>query len=281
MTLQLSRSERFAFAGARAAGSASFIFANICLGYLLQSAGIDAALAWTVVSAVSVAAGARFFLPAHLRVDPTLTTQDEFTPGVRLPNLLRNRHFLLVLLSVGCLQAAHSYYYAFSTIIWQRTGQSSLTSGFLWATAVLSELLFLTFGGPFRRRIGPWRLLVLGAAAGMVRWGLMASLTDMWLIWPLQLLHSFSFVAVYLAGLDLIFRVVPLGYEGLGQAINSAYASGVMTGLCTLLSGVVFDRLGVHGYYLMMFLAALGLGMSVWLYFGRHKVPDREGISPV
>jgi PPP family 3-phenylpropionic acid transporter len=113
---------------------------------------------------------------------------------------------------------------------------------------------------------------MLGAAAGVLRWGLMGAVTDIWLIWPLQLLHSFSFIAVYLAGLDLIYRVVPAGYEGLGQVITSAYASGVLTGICTLLSGMFFDDLGLHGYYFMAALAAVGLAISIWLYLGHQPV---------
>ncbi|WP_155913533.1 MFS transporter [Asticcacaulis sp. AC466] len=271
MTLQLSRSERFAFSTARAAGSASFIFANICLGYLLQTAGINAVLVWTVISASTVAVGARFILPSHFRLDPTLTPSDQFVPRVRLATLVRNRDFILVMAAVGCLQAAHSFYYAFSTIIWEKAGHSSTVCGLLWAVAVLGELLFLGLGGPLRRRLGPWRLLILGAVAGVVRWTLLANVSELWLLWPLQLLHSLSFVAVYLAGLELIFQIVPAGYEGLAQSINSAYASGVMTGICTLLSGMYFDHLGAGGYYLMAALAGIGLIVSIWLFCRRKQ----------
>jgi PPP family 3-phenylpropionic acid transporter len=280
MTLQLSRSEKFAFAGARAAGSASFIFANICLGFLIQSTGVDAALAWTVISASAVTMGARFLLPSRDRLDPSLRRHANSTQRVQLSVLLRNRHFWLVLLAVGSLQAAHSYYYAFSTILWARVGLSSSTSGLLWAVAVFSELAFLTFGGPMRQRLGPWKLLMLGAAASVIRWSLMANIADLWLLFPLQLLHALSFVAVYLAGLELVYRVVPDGYEGIGQVINSAYASGVLTGLCTLWAGAYFDRLGGSGYYCMAVLAGLGLMVSIWLYAERRQTLKQTNLTP-
>jgi PPP family 3-phenylpropionic acid transporter len=280
MTLQLSRTERFAFAGVRAAGSASFIFANVCLGILLQSAGVDLALVWTVISASTVTAGARFLLPPQNRLDPELREKAVSTRAVRLSTLLRNRLYLLVLIAVGSLQAAHSYYYAFSTILWARAGLSSSTSGLLWAVAVLGELAFLIFGYPVRQRLGPWKLLMLGAAASVLRWGLMANVTDVWLLLPLQLLHSLSFIVVYLAGLELVYQVVPEGYEGIAQVINSAYASGVLTGLCTLLAGAFFNRLEINGYYCMALLSAFGLGISIWLYAKRYQIPKRTAARP-
>ncbi|MFT4076913.1 MAG: MFS transporter [Asticcacaulis sp.] len=266
MTMQLGRSGRFSFAWVRASGSAAFIFANICLGYLLQLAGVNAVLAWMVASALCVCLGARFLLPAHSRLDPQLLARNDLPSLGRLATLLKNRSFVLLIISLGCLQAAHSYYYAFSTLIWEKAGLSPALCGYLWAFAVLSELLFLTFGGRLRHHLGPWRLLILGAAAGILRWGLMSVTVDLWLLWPLQVLHGLTFAAVYLAGLELVFLLVPPGFEGLGQAINSAYASGTMTGIGMAVSGLVFEVCGARGYSLMAVLCVIGLTIAMWLF---------------
>lgn len=269
MTLQLSRIERFAFSWVRAAGSAAFVFANICLGFLLQTLGADAAILWTTASAFAVCLGARYMLPGHSRVEPNPVQHNAATGMRRLLTLLTTPNFLLLLACLGCLQAAHSYYYAFSTILWKGAGLSSATCGLLWATAVLGELLFLGGANGLRRRLGPWNLLLIGALAGVVRWGLMAHFTDLWILWPLQVLHSLSFIAVYLAGLELVFVLVPPGYERLGQAINSAYAGGALTGVVTLFSGAIFEQQGEQGYLIMAGLAAAGLALAILLYF-RH-----------
>lgn len=271
MTLQLGRRDGFSFSWVRASGSAAFIFANIALGYLLQTAGVDVILAWMVASAGLVSLGARFLLPASARMDPLLLAHRDLPSWTRLSTLLRNKPFLLLIISLGCLQAAHSYYYAFSTLLWQRAGLSSTLCGYLWAFAIFSELIFLGFGGRLRRHLGPWRLLMLGAAAGVMRWSLMPIATDIWLLWPLQALHAFTFVAVYLAGLELVFRLVPPGYEGLGQSINSAYAGGTMTGLGMVFSGLIYATLGARGYGFMAVLCLLGLGIALWLYLTRPQ----------
>jgi PPP family 3-phenylpropionic acid transporter len=266
MTMQLGRTGRFNFSWVRASGSAAFIFANICLGYLLQLAGINIVLAWMVATTCLMGLGARFLLPSDSRIDPHLLPRRDIPSLARLSTLLTRQPFVLLIIALGCLQAAHSYYYAFSTLLWERDGLSPTTCGYLWAFAVLSELAFLSFGLRFRQRLGPWRLLVLGAMAGIVRWGLMSITSDLWLLWPMQLLHSFTFVAVYLAGLELVYLLVPPGYEGLGQAINSAYASGAMTGFGMLFSGIIYEKLGTHGYSLMAMLCVPGLIIAAWLY---------------
>ncbi len=273
MTLQLSRVERFAFGLARAAGSASFVFANVCLGYLLQSIGTNAALFWMILTALMSCIGARFLLPSHIRLDLKLGLSSEPAPGLRrLGTLLDRRGYVILLVAVGCLQAAHSYYYAFSTIIWEKQGLSPNICGLLWATGVAGEFAFLSFGARLRRKLGPWTLLLVGAAAGIVRWSLMAWSPPLGALWALQLLHGLSFGAVYVAGLELVHLLVPPGFEGLGQTINSAYAGGALIGLGTIASGAIFEAAGQHGYVFMALLSLAGAAAASWLYVRRHAL---------
>ncbi len=275
MTLQLSRVERFAFGLARAAGSASFVFANICLGFLLQSVGTNTALFWMILTALMTCIGARFLLPSHIRLDLKLGSSTP-APGLqRLGTLLSRRGYIVLLVAVGCLQAAHSYYYAFSTIIWEKQGFSPDICGLLWATGVAGEFAFLSLGARLRRKLGPWTLLLVGATAGILRWSLMACAPPLEALWALQLLHGLSFGAVYVAGLELVHLLVPPGFEGLGQTINSAYAGGALIGLGTIASGVIFEAAGQHGYVYMTALSLGGTAAALWLYARRkHLSPD-------
>ena len=273
MTLQLSRVEGFAFGVARAAGSASFVFANICLGYLMQGTGSGSALLWIIITGFLVCASARFLLPAHVRLDLKLSPSPKTLPGLqRLGTLFSSKGYVVLLIAVGCLQAAHSYYYAFSTIIWEKRGFSSNICGFLWATGVAGEFVFLSLGAHFRHRLGPWNLLLLGAAAGIIRWAIMMTSPPLEVLWPLQLLHALSFGAVYVAGLELVHLLAPPGFEGLGQTINSAYAGGALIGVGTLASGFVFEAFGEQGYGLMTALSLIGMACSVWLWSGRRQL---------
>lgn len=272
MTLQLSRVERFAFGLARAAGSASFVFANVCLGFLLQGIGTNVALFWMILTALMTCIGARFLLPSHIRLDLKLGSSTP-APGLqRLGTLLSRRGYIVLLVAVGCLQAAHSYYYAFSTIIWEKQGFSPDICGLLWATGVAGEFAFLSLGARLRRKLGPWNLLLIGAASGILRWSLMAYSPPLEALWALQLLHGLSFGAVYVAGLELVHLLVPPGFEGLGQTINSAYAGGALIGLGTIASGVIFEAAGQHGYVYMTALSLTGTAAALWLYMRRRQL---------
>jgi PPP family 3-phenylpropionic acid transporter len=273
MTLQLSRMERFSYALARAAGSAAFIFANVVLGYLLQTTGnTNFVLAWIVGAALCVGIVGRVLLAPQPRLEVRPPGQARGSGLTRFMTLMSDEGLLWLLFAVSCLQAAHAFYYAFSTIIWRARGFSAETCGLLWACAVVGEISFLTLTATWRRRIGPWRLLLIGAAVGVVRWALMALSPPLWLMWPLQLTHGFSFAAVYLAALDLVFCLTPKGYEGLAQTINSAYSQGVMTGVATIVSGPIFEHFGPHGYGFMLALALVGFMAATWLFVQRHRL---------
>ncbi|MGA9657513.1 MAG: MFS transporter [Asticcacaulis sp.] len=270
MTLHFARKEGFVYALPRAAGSMSFIFTNVGLGFLLLLWPVDTVLIWVVGAAVLTSLGARFLLPAQPRpvAEPSqnLAHDKGFS---RLKVLMRDSGFVWLLIAVGCLYSSHTFYYAFSTIIWKAHGLSSSTCGYLWATGVLAEVAFMWWGEGLRRKAGPWRMLMAGGVFAVVRWSLMTLSPPLWALYLLQVLHALSFAATYLAGLELVHLIVPKGYESLGQTVNAAYANGLLMGMGTLASGAVYGLLEARGYGLMALISAAGLGSAIWLY--RHR----------
>jgi PPP family 3-phenylpropionic acid transporter len=143
---------------------------------------------------------------------------------------------------------------------------------YLWAVGVIAEIAFMTLSGPFRRKVGPWRMLLLAAAASLIRWSVMTTLPPLWALWPLQVLHAFTFAATFFAALDLVYKLAPKGYEGLAQTTNAAYSHGAMMGVGTLISGWAFERFGAHGYGAMLILALIGSCGTVWLFLNRERL---------
>lgn len=277
MTMALARREGFAYAIPRAVGSASFICANVGLGFVLLAAPSDAILLWMIAAAACSALGAALILvPRPRHETPVVAAQHDGGLG-RVLVLLRRPGFLLLVIAVGCLQASHGFYYAFSTIIWKAQGLSPAVCGYLWAVAVTGEVLYMSLGEGLRRKVGPWRMLVVAAALGALRWLALMLSPPLWLLWPVQLLHLFSFAAIYMAGLELIYRLVPKGYEGLAQTVNAAYTAGVMLGLATLSSGAIYAALGVYGYGVSAGLALCGLAAAVVLFLGRERWRAHDG----
>ncbi len=271
MTMQLSRLENFAYAIPRAVGSSAFIVANIGLGFLLLAAPTDIILIWLVIFAILTALGGRYLLAGLER--PGHAPLETAGAGLeRLKRLMRDEGFLWLLVAIGCLQASHSFYYAFSTIIWKERGLSSSTCGYLWAVGVMAEVAFMGLGEGIRRKAGPWRMLVIAGVFAVVRWGVMACSPPLWALYPLQCLHALSFAATYLAGLELVQRLSPKGFESLGQTVNAAYANGVMMGMGTIVSGAIYTVFAAKGYGVMAGVAALGLSSAVWLYSQRSRL---------
>ena len=273
MAVQMGRRHDLNYAGPRAFGSAAFIAANLGIGWLIMRAPVDWVV-WGLILSLSVLCLIGFFgLSPERRHEPQGGQDRDETPplSVAVTGLIRHPGFVPVALIIGFMQSGHAFYYGFSTLIWKAHGVSTLTCGFLWATGVAAEIVFMMAGHRVRRRFGPWTMVMIGGGLGVVRWGLMALDPPLIWLWPLQGLHAASFAATYLAGLELVARFSPKGLETLAQSTSAAFATGAVTGLATLASGPIYDHFGVHGYGFMAVLAGLGLGLAVFV----HRSPPQ------
>jgi PPP family 3-phenylpropionic acid transporter len=139
-------------------------------------------------------------------------------------------------------------------------------TGILWGSGVAVEIGFLWFMEPWRRRIGPRNLLMLGGVAGVVRWTALAFSPPLWLIFPIQALHTLSYAATFVASLQLVERLSTPANASSAQLINSALQGGILAGLATMASGALFDRFGAGGYLAMTVMTLAGLAGAVRLY---------------
>jgi PPP family 3-phenylpropionic acid transporter len=272
VALARARTEGFNYGWPRGIGSASFIVANIAAGSLLVATSSDSVLAWIVVAALASAAAAAVLLPA----DPVMEHGGVAELRERLAGLgllLKDRLFLLAVVSVGLIQSAHAFYYSFSALAWKAQGIPENLTGVLWGVGVAVEIVFMWFLEPWRRRIGPRRLLVIGGLAALVRWTAYAFAPPLWLLFPLQALHALSYAATFLASLQLVERLsTPMNVTA-AQTINSAFSGGLLAGLATLASGPLFDRFGAVGYLLMTAMSLAGVLGALRLY-GARRLDD-------
>jgi PPP family 3-phenylpropionic acid transporter len=77
-----------------------------------------------------------------------------------------------------------------------------------------------------------------------------------------QPLHGITFALLHLACMRLIARTVPDGLEGTAQAIYATVGIGAATALMTLMSGILYSKLGAQGFWLMAVLCALALPVA-------------------
>jgi len=282
MTVRLAHRFGFSFAAPRGLGSAAFVVANVIMGALLTRVGVDAILVWIVAVNVLMSLSARFILPSEPVTDGGRTRKRDRFRG--LGEMARDPVFMGTILAVGCVQSSHAFYYGFSAISWQAQGLTESVTGLLWAFSVVVEVALMWWGEPWRRRrgIGPLTLLAIGAAAGVVRWGAMSFAPPLWLLWPLQGLHSLTFAATFLAGVELSSRLVPGDRQTAAQTLSSMLSAGILIGLATLASGPLYDAFGVHGYWAMAAMAASGgFGVLLLRRTRAGRAPGQTGSGDV
>ena len=258
ITLRRSRLEGFNYGVPRGAGSAAFIVANLAMGAILAVAAPSVIVAWISVAAVGVAAVSLLVLPPD-RVHEAGAKPGRGMRWKGLGGLLRDKTFVLAVITAGLIQGAHAFYYGFSALLWRKEGISAPMIGVLWGVGVAVEVGFMWFAEPWRRKVGPEKLLVLGGAAALLRWTAYAFAPPLWLLFPLQALHALTFAASFMASLRLIERLAPPQSASAAQAINSALSAGFVLGIGTLAAGPLFDAFGTKGYLAMAAMGGLGL----------------------
>lgn len=269
LNLRLSGRFGYTFAVPRGLGSASFVAANIIMGALLLTQPTEAVIVWLVVASLGVTVVAVLALPPEPVSDGGPLRGRERFRGIG--RLLKDPVFMIAIFAIGAVQAAHAYQYGFSAILWKSEGISEAITGQLWAFGVIAEILLMWLFEPWRRRVGitPWTLLIIGAAAAVFRWSVMAFAPPLWLLWPLQALHALTFAATFLAGIQIVERLAPRDSQTAGQMLSSVLSAGVLIGLATAASGPLYDHFGAGGYWVMAAMAAAGLLAALPL---RHQL---------
>jgi PPP family 3-phenylpropionic acid transporter len=246
-----ARDHGFDYGRVRLWGSLSFIVAALAAGRLLVGRDEDL-IPWLMLATLALTVVATAALPGT-RAAPAPPTGRSPIVG-----LLSRPVFVIFLVATGLIQASHAAYYGFATIHWREAGLSDAVIGALWAEGVVAEIVLFAFSGAVVRRIGPVRLLMLGAAAGMVRWGVLGSTTDLAALVAVQWLHALTFAATHLGAMHFLARAVPREHSATAQTLYAALGVGVLMGLAMIVSGAIYGALGGGAFHAMAALSVLG-----------------------
>jgi PPP family 3-phenylpropionic acid transporter len=195
-------------------------------------------------------------------------TQDRRFPAVRAPArgvllLLRLPLFRNLVLVAALILGSHAMHDAFAVIRWSAAGISPITASLLWSESVAAEVLvFFVIGPALVTRLTPAGALAVAALAGMLRWTIAAQTTDVIALALAQPLHGITFALLHLACMRLLARIVPQGLEGTAQAIYGTVGIGAASALLTMISGMLYARLGAQGFWIMGGLCALALPLT-------------------
>lgn len=264
-TIALSGVRRYGadFARMRVWGSISFLITSFIAGVVIQRVG-EHIIPWALLGTLIAACAASFIVPRigkPRRLSP-LSDMDIADAG----RALRRPAFVTFLIATGITQASHAYVYSFAAIYWKSIGIEETVIGVFWAIAVVAEVIMFTC---FRRLFGnihPAKVLMMGSVAAMFRWAVFLLIEPFGLgvggFLVVQCLHCLSFALSFLGLQKMIALTIPEERGGTAQGL-STFVVGISLAVATMASGPLYAATGIYGFYVMVVLAALGLGLAM------------------
>jgi PPP family 3-phenylpropionic acid transporter len=270
---------RFDYGWLRAGGSAAFIAGTFLSGWALSgwalsgwalsgwaaSAGLSS-IVWISGLFLLVGGGTGLLLPGR-------SGTQYVGSGFRTPTwrdcalLLRLAPIRRILCVAALVEGSHALNDSFSVIYWRSAGISLGTVSFLWSESVMAEVLvFLLIGPGLIRRIGPGGGCALAAAAGVIRWSVLACTTSPVLLAAAQPLHGLTFALLHLACMRVIVLVVPFRLAATAQSVYGTLCVGLTTALLTLVSGPLYQQFGGRAFLVMAALSLAALPMCAGLH---------------
>jgi len=257
LALGAAKRQGFEYGWVRGTGSAAFIAGTLAAGQAVAAAGLGVIVTLQAL-VLGVAAGAALFVPDLPQPHAARAGRES------VMSLLRLREFRYVVLIAALVLGSHAMHDAFAMIRWRAAGVGPQTGAMLWSEAVLAEVIvFFAIGPALLRRLTPTGALALAAIAGIVRWGVMATSTQVVALALVQPLHGITFALLHLACMRVIARTVPAALAGTAQAIYGTVGIGGATALATFSSGSLYGRLGAAGFWVMALICAGALPL-VW-----------------
>lgn len=183
--------------------------------------------------------------------------------GVAIARKVRLGWFLLATTLSFC---GFGIYDTFFALRIQKLGGDDFFVGISIAIGVSAEIILMLLAPKFVARVGGegavW-LTFCGALAGALRWGVIGSAEQLWLILLVQPLHAFSFGLWFLGVVAHVQGRAPLEAKArLQGAVNAAIGTGGLLGASV--GGMVVAGWGFQAAFLMGVCASLAAA-SIYL----------------
>jgi MFS transporter, PPP family, 3-phenylpropionic acid transporter len=258
--------KEFEYGWIRGSASLAFIFGTLTVGQLISQNDVTPII-WLNLSFLIVAAASTALLPPVVARSWPLTGSSVIG---ELGELLRIPRFRMMILVSSSIYGSHAMHDAFAVIWWSAAGIEPSTISVLWSEAVAAEVVvFFLIGPALLNRLGARGAAVLAAAAGIVRWSVAGVTTSLLALSIIQPLHGFTFALLHLASMRMMQTLVPARLAGTGQSIY-AFGSGCVTAVLTLLSGILYGKLGGAAFFPMALLCGVAVPLA-WLGFADER----------
>jgi MFS transporter, PPP family, 3-phenylpropionic acid transporter len=121
---------------------------------------------------------------------------------------------------------------------------SKTLMGLSLLVATASEVPIFFFGDRLLQRWGARGLLLLALGANMVRMVSYALMPVAWLVLPINLLHGFTFSAMWMASISYANRAAPPGLGATAQGLLSGISMSLAGAIGALLGGLFYETVG-------------------------------------
>lgn len=273
LAIQQGAQHGFSFGRVRLVGSLSFLVVVLVVGWWLEHSGTVAVFGILMVCLLTTAT-AGLVLP-----------RNELPPQPPVPakwwELLRSGPFVLLLVAASLIHGSHATYYNLSTVHWNAHGIDQTAAAILWAEGVLAEIVLFFVARNSIEKLRPTTILMLGGAAAVVRWIVLAQTTSFAVLLAANWLHGLSFGATYLGALRALDRRVPPHQRSTAQGLLGAGSSGIGMVVGALLGGFVYERWAGRAFFVMAALAFCGAALA-WLLrqnANSHQTPLASSTS--
>jgi PPP family 3-phenylpropionic acid transporter len=250
----------FQYGWVRGVGSGAFITGSVLGGQAAGWLGLEVII-WLNAILLGVAALCVIPVPKPGSLPPTRDLARGPPHGVL--TLLKLPKFRRLLLVAALVLGSHAMHDAFAVIRWSTAGISASTSSLLWSESVVAEIvIFFVLGPALLSKVGSAGAAALAAAAGALRWAVMAVTTHVVAMAMVEPLHGFTFALLHLACMRLITELVPCDLQATAQTVYGTFAVGAATAVLTLASGWLYDHFGAHAFWAMAALCLATLPVT-------------------
>jgi len=164
----------------------------------------------------------------------------------------------------------------FLGILINKSGYSDYWIGIAWVIGVLSELPVMYFTEKIIKKIGVFNFILLGIIAGFIRWTGYYLTSSITVIILLQILHSFTFSALYNGGIYLSYKFFPEKLISVGQSLYDSFSRilGYFVGIITI--GFIYENKGIKAVFLFSSIMAF---VSLILFLSLKTFLNRQNLS--
>ncbi|MBF9233475.1 MFS transporter [Microvirga alba] len=241
----------------RGCGSVSFFVANIVAGYLIGAFGPNVVIVSLSLIPLLGITATLVAVPHDMPDMPARAEERQAPVSKALPAIL-----WIVMIAAALTQGSHGALNAFASIHWQKLGFPDATIGYFWATGVIAEIMvFMFLGRAVGRGSGLWLILV-GSAAGAIRFAALSLNPGLGVTLVLQAMHSLSFGATHLGTMAALTALSPHQVRGRAQGIYGSLAA-LTTAATTIASGMIYKEAGATIFAAMVPLAVVGFVLTL------------------